>query len=105
MRRLNAVVTENMKHGLATGDQIVRYDPTMAPPPYRLCAHNRAPGSVTQIAECVQPNAKVLAQGIIRVVMKALDLPKRIHSFWYVVLASAQTSKRGDVRISDLEFG
>ena len=105
MRRLNAVVTENMEHRLAIEDQIIRYDPTMAPPPYRLCAHNRAPRSVTKIAKRIQSKMKALAQGIIGIVMKALVLPKGIHDFWYVALASAPASKRRDVRISNLEFG
>ena len=40
MRWLNVVVTENMRHCLAICDQVVRYDPAMAPLPYRFRTHN-----------------------------------------------------------------
>ena len=61
MRWLNVVVTENMKHCLAICDQVVRYGPAMAPPPYRFRTHNRVRGSMTQFAQSVQPKAKGLA--------------------------------------------
>lgn len=47
-----------MKHLLATDDEIVRDDPTMAPPPHCLRAHHGAAPHAAQIAEPGEAGAK-----------------------------------------------
>jgi hypothetical protein len=65
-----------MKHLLATDDEIVRDDPTMAPPPHCLRAHQGAAPHAAQIAEPGEARAKTVAHRIVGAVVKTSILPE-----------------------------
>src|SRR5258708_34281837 len=55
---------KNMKHLLATDDEIVRDDPTMAPPPHCLRAHHGAAPHAAQTAKPREARAKTAAHRV-----------------------------------------
>src|SRR5262245_57254006 len=61
-----------MKHLLAGGDQVVRDNSPMASPPHGLRTHNCALPGMSQFAQLDEPGMKVLAHGVVGVVVKAL---------------------------------
>lgn len=92
-----------MKHLLATNEQIVRDDPTMAPPPHRLRAHHGAALHAAEIAEPGEAGAKSAAQRIVGVVVKTLILPEGIDLRRNILCACAEASEFGDMLICDLK--
>src|SRR5690349_439425 len=68
LRLLDLTGPENVKDGLAGGDQVVGDDPPVTPPPQSFRTHDRAALGVAQFAQLVEPNVKVLAHGVVGVV-------------------------------------
>src|SRR5262249_41473296 len=105
MRRLDAILAENVEHGLASGDQIIRDDAPVTSPPYRFRAHDRAGPFMSQRAQTRKSAMERLGQRVVGIVVKALVLPERVHVRRNVVRPRAQAAERGDVLVSDLELG
>src|SRR5262249_43492207 len=102
MRRLDAILAENVEHGLASGDQIVRNDAPVTSPPYRFCAHDCAAPFMSQRAQPRESAMERLAQRVVGIVVEALVLPERVHVQRNVLRPRAQAAERGDVLVSDL---
>ena len=66
---------ENVDHQLSGRDQIVGNDPAMTSPPECLSAHDCTRFFITQFAQFAYPRFELIAQRIVRVVVKALVLP------------------------------
>src|SRR5262249_42674878 len=104
-RRLDAILAENVEHGLAGGDQIVRNDAPVTSPPHRLRAHDRAAPFMPERAQPREPTMERWGQRVVGIVVKALVLPECIHVGWNVLRPRAQAAERGHVLVSDLELG
>src|SRR5262249_37890664 len=93
---------KNVERHFARGYEVVRNDSPMASPPDRLRAHDGAAPCLSQFAQPREARTEVLAHGVVRVVVKALVLPKRVHLWGHVGCPATQTSQCGDVLVSDL---
>src|SRR5205807_7808953 len=103
-RRRDAILAEKMEHRPARGDQVIRYDPPMTPPPEGFGTHD---GARLRLSQCAQPDEagmENLSQGVVRIIVKTLVLPECIHAWRNVPLLAAQAAQRGDVLISDLKL-
>ena len=92
-----------MKHLLATDDEVVRNDPTMAPPPHCLRTHHGAAPHAAQIAEPDEAGAKTAAHRIVGVVVKTLILLEGIDVRRNIFCACAEAAELGDMLICDLK--
>ena len=99
----NVVRTENVKDGLAGGDQMVGDDPAMAAPPQGLGAHDRAPRRFSEATEFAEAGSKCVAESVVGVVVEAFVLPERVRPGWDGALPSAQAAERGDRLIANVE--
>jgi len=99
------ILSVDVEGYIAGGDQVVGDDPPVTPPPQSFRTHDRAALGVAQFAQLVEPNVKVLAHGVVGVVVKALVLPERVRGRRYVRLPSPQAAKSGHVHVSDIESG
>ncbi len=94
---------KDMKHLLATDDEIVRDDPTMAPPPHCLRAHHGAAPHAAQITEPGEAGAKTAAHRIVGVVVKTPILPESIDVMRNILCTCAEAAEFGDMLICDLK--
>src|SRR6266545_5738818 len=104
-RRLETISAENMKHGFAFVQQIVRDDTSMAAPPYRFRAHDCATLGVCQSAQCIEAGPEGRGQRTIRVIMKTVIVPKGVYGRRNAMFPSAETSECRDVIVGDVKFG
>src|SRR5690349_6873044 len=100
---LDTVLRQDVEDAFARREQIVGDDATMAAPPHRLGAHDRAPPLVPERAELRQAGAKRLAHRVVGVVVEALILPAGIHLRRYAAAAAAQAAERRDVDVVEAE--
>src|ERR1700730_3087046 len=104
-RRRDVVFSEDVEDRLAFADQVVGDDAAMTSPPDSLRAHDGALPPSAQLAQPVEAGAEGLTHGVVRVVVKALVRPERVHGRWDLGLPSPETSESGDMRIVDLGGG
>src|SRR6476659_2142142 len=77
-RRLDTVRAENVKHCLPLGAQIISNNETVASPPHRLGAHDRAAPFLSQRAQPIEAVPELRAQRVVGIILKALVLPEPI---------------------------
>jgi len=58
-----------------TGDEVVRDDPPVAPPPVPLGAHARRPAGPREADKLLQASSEILGEGVVGVVPEALAPP------------------------------
>lgn len=78
LRRVDPIIPHQMKNLAACCQKIVGDDPAMAAPPYGFGAHDSAATPKAQIHECGKSPPIFFAQGVIRIIMEAAILPKRV---------------------------
>ena len=95
--------SQNVKHCLSRRYQIVcNYSP-MTPPPDGLGTHCCTYCCVSELTQPCEAKSKLLARRVVRIVVKTLIVPKRIHIRRHVPPPSAEASECRDVRRSRSE--
>ena len=102
---LDVMSAQDMQYRLARRDEIVSNYPSMAPPPDGLSTHNCRRRSVTELAQPGQAGSKFVAHGVVRIIVKALIFPKRIHARRHIPVLAAESPEFGDMLITDFELG
>jgi len=87
--------TQDVEHTLMRGQQIIGDDSPMASPPYGFGAHDGTGGRMTKFLQPRQCVSECLAEGVIRVIVKTLILPKRVDVRRNFALPAAQAAERG----------
>lgn len=107
-RRWRGVIDMPGRHqmidGVTVQKQIVSDDSAMTPPPNRFRAHQGKSLVLTKTNELIERRAKLIAQGIVGVVVEALNPPHRIELFINAGLFRPSTAQRGTMPISDLNL-
>src|SRR2546430_1173775 len=101
----DVVRPENMEDGLPRADQVVGDEAPMALPPQGFRAHDRAALRAAQLAQHDEAGMKLVAHGVVGVVVKALVRPEGVHGRRDVYLSSPETPESGDVLIADRAGG
>ena len=70
---------QDMKHRLASGDQVVSDDAPVASPPYGFRAHDSATSRMSQVPQLGKTGAEGVRQGVVGIVVKALVLPESVY--------------------------
>ena len=104
-RRLDAVRGKDVKDVLLSREQIVRNDAPVASPPHRFRAHDGAAPRVSCLAQLSQAGSEGTCRRVIRIVVKALVFPERIHRRRHVACFASPTPQRGYVCVTDLIYG
>jgi hypothetical protein len=94
-----------MENGISSRQQIVGNNPSMASPPQRFRAHDGAASFASNLAEAGETSLKALAHRIVGVVVETLVPPEGIDTRRHVAIPAAQSAKRRDVLISDVNSG
>ena len=102
--RRDAAVGEDVKDALAAGEKIVGDDPTMAAPPYRLRAHDRAAPAAAQFGEPGETRSERAAFGIVGVIVEAAVLPQCVAPRRNIRLAAAPSAQFANVLVADTEL-
>jgi hypothetical protein len=95
--------SENVKHALAGREEVVGDDPSVTAPPHGFRAHDSATPRVSELAQIREPITKMIAQGVVGIVVKTVVFPERVEPARHLARAAAQASERRDVLISDFE--
>src|SRR5258708_12581068 len=103
--RLDMAWAKNVEHRLAGGDQVIRDDAPVAPPPHGFCAHHGAAPLLSEVPQCRQPAPKAFAHCVVGVIVEALVLPEGVDISRRIARASAQASQRCNVLVSDFVCG
>ena len=91
-RWLNVARAQDMKHRLASGDQVVGNDAPVASPPYGFRAHDSATSRMPQVPQLGKTGAEGVCHGVVGIVVKALVLPEGVYRTCDVERATSQPS-------------
>src|SRR5438034_2920 len=94
-----------MEYRLARRNEIVSNYPSMAPPPDGLSTHYCSCRSMPELTQPGQAGSKLVAHGVVGIIMKTLNFPKRIHVRRYIPRLAAESSELGDMLIADFKLG
>jgi len=94
-----------MEYCLARRDEIVSNYSSMAPPPDGLSTHYGIDRSVPEFAQPGHAGPKLVAHGLVRIIVKALSFPERIHVRRHIPHPAAESPELGDVLIANLKIG
>jgi hypothetical protein len=60
---------------------------------------------VPELAQPGQAGSKLVAHGVVRIIVKTLIFPKRIHVRRHIPLLAAESPELGDMLITDFKLG
>jgi hypothetical protein len=103
VRFVHVARPENVKHALAGRDEVVGDDPSVTAPPNSFRAHDSAAPRVPELAQMQEPITKMIAQGVVGIVVKTVVVPERVELGRHFARAAAQSPERRDVLIADFE--
>src|SRR2546428_9192928 len=103
--RLEPILAENMKHGFALVQEIVRDDTSMTAPPYRFRTHDCAALRACQRPPRVEAGPERRAHRVIGIVMETGVVPKGVYGWGNALFPSAQAAERRQVIVCDVKFG
>ena len=101
-RDVDVARTEYVTHRLASSDQMVGDDAPVASPPDSFRAHDGASLHLPCRTQSLHAGPKFVAQGVIRVVVKALIPPIAVHLARNMLLTSPQSAELRNSLVSDL---
>jgi len=96
--------SENVKHALAGREEVVGDNPSVTAPPHGFRAHYPAAPRVPELAQVQEPVTKLIAQGVVGIVVKTVVFLGRVELERHLARAATQSPERRDVLISDFEW-
>ena len=105
MRWSDVIGPQNVEHRFARRYEIVGNYPSMAPPPDGLSTHYCRCRSMPELTQPSQTGSKLVAHGVVRIIVKALIFPKRIHARRHIPVLAAESPEFGDMLITDFKLG
>jgi hypothetical protein len=91
-----------MEYRLAGRDEVVGNYSSMASPPDVLSTHYCRSGPVPKFAKLGEAGPKLIAHGVVRIIVKAPIFPKCIHVRGHVSLLATEASQLDDMFIANL---
>lgn len=99
LRGVDLVEPHDVHHRSALRQQVVGNDTTMAAPPHRFSAHDRAAIVAAQRSQLIQSASECFSCRVIGIVSEGSDLPERIERWCRALFPVPQTAKNRQMSV------
>src|SRR5690349_15742202 len=91
LRLLHMPCAEDVKYVLAGRKQVVGNNPPVTAPPNRFRAHDGTSPCTPELAQMREPVGKLIAECIVRIVVKTIVFPKRVELARHLACPATQS--------------